>query len=133
MDLSVRELAARQLADYRAGTPGTFFAEENQPHLSLDDAYVVQGEVAGYKVGCTGPGVREQFGMDGPVRGFLYGTELYLSGAELSYASLTTSERTSGGTDRAAETSLWSRAVIEFRGLGPLRRDSRTSPCRGSA
>ncbi len=98
MGFSARGLAARQLADYRAGTPGTFFGEEDRPHLSLDDAYAVQTEVAslraaqgepvaGYKVGATGPNVREQFGIDGPVRGFLYETELYLSGAELSYAS----------------------------------------------
>ncbi len=97
MRLSVRGLAARQLADYRARTPGTFFGEDHPP-LSLDEAYAVQGEVAtlraaegepvgGYKVGCTGPNVREQFGMDGPVRGFLYGTELYPSGVELSHAS----------------------------------------------
>ena len=73
-------------------------ATELLPHLSLEDAYAVQAEVAslraaegepvaGYKVGCTGPNVREQFGMDGPVRGFLYETELYPSGSKLSYAS----------------------------------------------
>lgn len=97
MDLSVRGLAARQLADYRARTPGTFFGEDHPP-LSLDEAYAVQGEVAtlraaegepvgGYKVGCTGPNVREQFGMDGPIRGFLYETELYPSRVELSHTS----------------------------------------------
>ena len=98
MDLSVRGLAARQLADYRARTPGTFFAEDNRSRLSLEDAYAVQAEVAslrgaadepvvGYKVGCTGPNVREQFGMDGPIRGFLYQTELYPSGAKLSHTT----------------------------------------------
>ena len=62
MDVSVRGLAARQLADYRARTPGTFFAEDNHPRLGLEDAYAVQAEVAslrgaadeavaGYKVG----------------------------------------------------------------------------------
>jgi len=97
MRLSVRGLAARQLADYRARTPGTFFGEDHPP-LSLDEAYAVQGEVAtlraaegepvgGYKVGCTGPNVREQFGMDGPIRGFVYETELYPSGVNLSHAS----------------------------------------------
>ena len=98
MGFSVVGLAARQLADYRAHTPGTFFAEEDHPRLTLDDAYAVQAEVArlraaegepvaGYKVGATGASVREQFGMDGPIRGFVYGTELYTSGAELSHAS----------------------------------------------
>lgn len=97
----VRSLALRQLADYRAGTPGTYFADGRGPHLDLDDAYRVQGEVAalrapaeqviGYKVGCTGPGTRAQFGLDGPVRGFLYDTEVHASGTELphgSYANL---------------------------------------------
>jgi len=46
MGLSARGLAARQLADYHARTPGTFFAEEAQPRLTLDDAYAVQAEVA---------------------------------------------------------------------------------------
>ncbi len=94
---SVRALAARQLADYRAGTPGTFFADPEQPRLSLDDAYRVQAEVAalrapaeqvvGYKVGCTGPGTRAQFGLDGPIRGLLYDTELHPSGSQISSAA----------------------------------------------
>lgn len=33
-----RALASRQLADYRAGTPGTFFADPERPELSLDEA-----------------------------------------------------------------------------------------------
>ncbi|MBY3555192.1 fumarylacetoacetate hydrolase family protein [Modestobacter lapidis] len=93
----VHALAARQLADYRAGTPGTFFADPGRPPLSLDEAYRVQGEVAalrapeeqvvGYKVGCTGPGTRAQFGLDGPIRGFLYDTELHPTGSEISSAA----------------------------------------------
>jgi 2-keto-4-pentenoate hydratase len=66
--------------------------------LTLADAYAIQAEVArlraaegelvaGYKVGCTGPGVRKQLGMDGPIRGFLYRTELYRSGSKLSHAA----------------------------------------------
>lgn len=92
-----RALAARQLADYRAGAPGTFFADPDRPELSLDDAYRVQAEVAalrapaervvGYKVGCTGPGTRAQFGLDGPIRGLLYDAELHPSGSEISYAA----------------------------------------------
>ena len=98
MGLSVRGLAARQLADYRAGAPGSLFGEEDGPSLTLEDAYAVQAEVArlrvaegesvaGYKVGATGPGTRRQFGMDGPVRGFVYEAEIYPSGATLSHAS----------------------------------------------
>ena len=91
----VRSLAVRQLADYRSGVPGTFFADPGRPQLSLEDAYRVQAEVAalraqtervaGYKVGCTGPGTRKQFGLDGPIRGLLYESELHASGSELSY------------------------------------------------
>jgi len=68
MGFSVGGLAARQLADYRAHTPGTLFGEEDHPRLTLDEAYAVQAEVArlraaegepvaGYKVGATGAGV----------------------------------------------------------------------------
>ncbi len=98
MSPSVRGFAVRQLADYRARRPGTLFGEDDRPHLTLSDAYTVQAQVAtlraaegepvaGYKVGCTGPGTREQFGMDGPIRGFLYSSELHPSGAKLSYRS----------------------------------------------
>ena len=94
-------LAARQLADYRARTPGTFFADAERPELTLDEAYRVQAQVAalrapaervvGYKVGCTGPGTRAQFGLDGPIRGLVYDTELHPSGSAISssaYADL---------------------------------------------
>jgi len=94
---SLRALAARQLSDYRARRPGTFFAEPAASALDLADAYAVQGEVAsvreaagdvvaGYKIGCTGPRVIEQFGMDGPIRGFLFESEIHRSGAALSFA-----------------------------------------------
>lgn len=91
----VRLLASRQLTDYRSGNPGTFFADPERPQLSLDEAYRVQDEVAalrapaervvGFKVGCTGPGTRAQFGLDGPIRGLLYESELHTSGSELSH------------------------------------------------
>ncbi|MFJ5961122.1 hypothetical protein [Pseudarthrobacter oxydans] len=78
----VRLLASRQLTDYRSGNPDTFFADPERPQLSLDEAYRVQDEVGalrapaervvGFKVGCTGPGTRAQFGLDGPIRGLLY-------------------------------------------------------------
>lgn len=96
MTAFLSSLARRQLADYRAGTPGTFFADLERPRLDLADAYRVQAEVAalrapeerviGYKVGCTGPGTRAQFGLDGPVRGLLYDSELHPSGSELAHS-----------------------------------------------
>src|SRR5258708_38800447 len=75
-------LAVRQWRDYRRRTPGTYFAEARDP-LTLDEAYAVQMEVArlrceagdavvGYKVGCIGPGVVEQFGMSGPIHARLF-------------------------------------------------------------
>jgi 2-keto-4-pentenoate hydratase len=90
---SVHDLAVRQLADYRAGTPGLWFAEHAGSELTLEEAYAVQDEVValrsedavvGYKVGCTGPGTRAQFGLDGPIRGTLFGGELHPSGVSLA-------------------------------------------------
>ena len=96
MAIDIDALAARQLADYRRATPGTWFAEDHPP-LSLEEAYAVQdgaarlrardgSAVAGYKLGCIGARVREQFGMDGPIRGFLYADELHRSGAAIPRA-----------------------------------------------
>jgi len=91
----LESIARRQLSDYRAGTPGTFFATGS---LDLDQSYAVQDLVAstriaegdtlaGYKVGCTGPRVRAQFGMDGPIRGCLFSSELRPNGARLAYGA----------------------------------------------
>jgi 2-keto-4-pentenoate hydratase len=91
----LQALARRQWHDYRQGTPGTHFGEEH-PRLSLDQAYAVQMEVArlrcddgdavaGYKVGCIGAGVVEQFGMSGPIHGRLFRSELRASGDTLEY------------------------------------------------
>jgi 2-keto-4-pentenoate hydratase len=79
-------LADRQWHDYRARRPGTCFAD---PGFALDlaCAYELQDAVAalriatgdrviGYKVGCTGPGTVQQFGMSGPIRGCLFESEI---------------------------------------------------------
>jgi 2-keto-4-pentenoate hydratase len=55
MGFFVGGLAARQLADYRAHTPGTFFGEEGHPRLTLHDAYAVQAEVARLRAAGGGP------------------------------------------------------------------------------
>ena len=79
MDIPINELAARQLQDYRRRMPGTYFAEDHPP-LELEEAYRVQVEVArlralsgesiaGYKIGCVGPKIHQQFGMSGPISG----------------------------------------------------------------
>jgi 2-keto-4-pentenoate hydratase len=83
---ALQELADRQWRDYRARQPGTCFAD---PGFSLDlaRAYELQDavaalriaagdRVAGYKVGCTGPGTVQQFGMAGPIRGCLFESEI---------------------------------------------------------
>jgi 2-keto-4-pentenoate hydratase len=64
--------------------------------LTLNEAYNIQMEtadlrcaagdaVAGYKVGCIGPGVVEQFGMSGPIHARLFSSELCRSGKMLRY------------------------------------------------
>ena len=42
--------------------------------------------VVGYKVGCTGPGTTAQFGMAGPIRGYLYESEVRRTGVSLDVA-----------------------------------------------
>jgi len=94
----VLDLAERQLADYRRGSPGTVFAQGVD--LSVEDAYAVQrvvarlrvadGEVlAGYKVGCTGENVEEQFGVRGPVSGHLWRDELRFTGSWVAASRFT--------------------------------------------
>ena len=94
---SLECLAARQWHDYQRRTPGTYFAETPDT-LTLDEAYAVQTEVArlrcaagdavaGYKVGCVGPGVVEQFGMNGPIHARLFRSEIRNSGETLQYSA----------------------------------------------
>lgn len=93
----LRELAARQWHDYRLRTPGTYFGEDHHA-LNLYQAYAVQGEVArlrceagdtvaGYKVGCIGPGVVEQFGMSGPIYARIFRSELKATGDTLQHST----------------------------------------------
>jgi 2-keto-4-pentenoate hydratase len=90
---TMKELAARQLKDYRKRQPGTCFAGPG-PGLDLPQAYELQKAVAalrvaegdsviGYKVGCTGAGTVQQFGMEGPIRGQLFESEIRRSGVTL--------------------------------------------------
>jgi 2-keto-4-pentenoate hydratase len=99
LNTPIQEVAARQLRDYLQGTPGTYFAEDHPP-LRLEVAYGIQAEVAqlrrmagdsiaGYKIGCVGPKIRETFGMSGPIRGFLFKSELRPSGSTVSVSKHT--------------------------------------------
>ena len=94
LDMTIADLAARQLRDDLQGTPGTYFAEDYLP-LTLKEGYGVQAEmarlrsaagdsVAGYKIGCIGPKIKEAFGMSGPIRGLLYKSELRPSSSTIS-------------------------------------------------
>jgi 2-keto-4-pentenoate hydratase len=91
----LRRLAGRQWRDYQRGTPGAMFADP-EISLTLDEAYKIQMEsadlrcaagdaVAGYKVGCIGSGVVEQFGMSGPIHARLFRSEMHSSGKTLRY------------------------------------------------
>mgnify|MGYP006129516173 FL=1 len=95
MSINIDQLAKRQLNDFRLMDPGTCFED---PKFKLDEksAYSLQDEVtrlraeqgervAGYKVGCTGPGTTKLFGMDGPIRGTLFKNEMKPNGAVLDY------------------------------------------------
>src|ERR1700751_6357667 len=90
---SVKTMAARQWRDYQWGTPGTMFTDP-EISLTLDEAYRIQMEfaglrcaagdaVAGYKVGCIGSGVVEQFGMSGPIHARLFRREIHRSSETL--------------------------------------------------
>ena len=91
----LQDLADRQWRDYRARQPGTCFADPDFV-LSLADAYELQDAVAklrvaagdrliGYKVGCTGTGTVQQFGMEGPIRGCLFKSEIRKDGDVLNF------------------------------------------------
>jgi 2-keto-4-pentenoate hydratase len=81
----IEQLAHRQLSDYQCNNPGTCFSEPGF-NMTVAAAYQLQDEVTrlrveagesviGYKVGCTGPGTKAQFGMNGPIRGTLFENE----------------------------------------------------------
>jgi 2-keto-4-pentenoate hydratase len=92
---SLAELADRQWRDYRGRQPGTCFADPDFD-LSLSAAYELQDAAAklrvasgdrliGYKIGCTGPGISQQFGMQGPIRGRLFESEVRRHGEAMSF------------------------------------------------
>lgn len=87
------QLARRQLADYDAACPGLVFAEP-EFDLTVPEAYELQfrvaslrqlrGEsVAGYKVGCVSPTVQRQLGLNQPLFGHIFDTEVYRSDVSL--------------------------------------------------
>jgi len=90
----LEELAVRQFSDYQSKNPGTCFLDPNF-NLDITSAYKLQDlvtkirvqsgeQVIGYKVGCTGPGTKAQFGMGGPIRGTLFAGEVRQNGVSLN-------------------------------------------------
>jgi hypothetical protein len=93
---TLEELADRQWRDYRARQPGTCFVDPDFALPPFGGAYELQDAVAklriasgdrliGYKVGCTGPGTVQQFGMQGPIRGCLFESEIRRHGDTLNF------------------------------------------------
>lgn len=91
--LEIQALAKRQLADYDRRHPGTLFADASVT-MTVEEAYALQYEVAclrqqrgeliaGYKVGCVSKSVQSQLGLNRPVFGHVFETELRRSGAVL--------------------------------------------------
>jgi 2-keto-4-pentenoate hydratase len=94
MDLD--QLAKRQLADYDRHAPGSIFAGRAL-QMDIGEAYALQmavadlraerGErIAGYKVGCISPVMQAQLGLDRPVFGHVFETEIRRSGVTLNPA-----------------------------------------------
>lgn len=92
--MDIERLAKRQLSDYDRHQPGSLFAGYSIP-MTVDDAYALQlavarlrverGEpVAGYKVGCISPVMQAQLGLDRPVFGHVFATEIHSSGVVLN-------------------------------------------------
>ena len=93
---SLQALALRQWRDYQRATPGGAFADP-ELLLTAEEAYAVQMEVArlrcaagdavaGYKIGCIGPGVVKQFGMSGPIHARLFRSEIHEPACTLRHA-----------------------------------------------
>jgi 2-keto-4-pentenoate hydratase len=92
--MDIEQLAKRQLRDYDRHRPGGLFAGYSIP-MTVEDAYALQmavarlrvqrGEpIAGYKVGCVSPVMQAQLGLDRPVFGHVFGTEIKSSGVVLN-------------------------------------------------
>ncbi|MCI0426842.1 MAG: hypothetical protein L0387_09560 [Acidobacteria bacterium] len=93
MKSKILKLAQRQLADYDNHRPGGMF-RNNAVMLKTREAYDLQIQIAqlrirrgealaGYKVGCTTAAIRTQLGLDEPVWGHVFASEMRTSGSIL--------------------------------------------------
>ena len=94
-DTKLNSIASRMLDDYDNATPGTVFSEGLR--LEEADAWRLQqavtrlrekrGEKAiGYKIGCVSAGNQQMMGLNHPVWGRLWDTEIHEDGAALRKA-----------------------------------------------
>jgi 2-keto-4-pentenoate hydratase len=127
MRVTILDLAKRQLADYDRHQPGTLF-EDPAIQLTVADSYFLQFEVArlreqrgeavaGYKIGCISPVMQAQFGLDQPVFGHVFATELHRFGAILDpadYDSLAIEGEFAVRIGRGGPTPASAFAVIEL-------------------
>ena len=92
-DEAVTDWAIHQLSDYDQRRPGTLFRYSG-PLIGVNDAYRVQIETArlrrdrgeavvGYKIGCVSPTIQRQLGVEHPVFGHLFDSEIWSSPAVL--------------------------------------------------
>lgn len=91
--MKLRDAAISLLEDFDAHRPGTIF-EDPEWNLSVSEAYDLQFEVAalreargervaGYKIGCISETMQMQLGIDRPVFGHLWDTEVHRSGVQV--------------------------------------------------
>lgn len=94
-DSQIEQAAEQILADYDVGRANRIFAERGAGWLTVEDAYAMQKAVAGlrerrgerragYKIGCVSAAVQKQFGLQEPVRAFVWESEMIASGSRLS-------------------------------------------------
>ena len=92
-NMNLHEVATCLLEEFDARRPSAIFGRSDL-NLSIDDAYDVQFEVAamrqsrgervaGYKIGCISDTMQRQLGIDHPVFGHVWDSEIHRSGAHL--------------------------------------------------
>jgi 2-keto-4-pentenoate hydratase len=95
--MNFRKIVARHIEDYDRRKPGSIFFDP-EFRLGIEDAYRLQFEVArlrelrgervaGYKIGCISRTMQDQLGLDRPVFGHVWESELRTSGTILDIAN----------------------------------------------
>lgn len=93
--MQLDDWAKRQLSDYDRHQPGLMFGDRGLS-LTVSEAYEIQRRVAllrqergealaGYKIGCTSQPVRCQLGLDQPVFGHIFASDVHPTGSFLGW------------------------------------------------